>query len=888
MNLHGEPPTTDQNTRKRTGVKRWTDSFLTIQVLLAILLSPLLLLGQRSVMVAGVVEDERGAAIPGAKVTLVNQDTKQTQETTSGEDGNFSFKDVPPGNYQLKAEANGFEPDQRVVTLGPQELKPLKIKLKVGTVKQQLIVQADPAEELSTSDSDTASTKFDDDLLGGLPTPSEDILSLIGKFVSPAAQGAEGTSIVVDGVEGGQIDVPSSAIRRVRINRNPYSAAYQRPGRGRAEITLKRGHKSRFDGSFAVLARNSVFDARNAFAKSKPDLNRRLLQASIGGPLPGKRASFYLAGQRLMNDESAVVNAVTPAGPFNTNVPTPERRDRIFTRLQWWPTALHTLSASYTFRDQSLRNDDVGGFNLPEQGVSRGDHEHKVVLSYSALLSGTARNDLLFSFKKENERTGNQATTPAIVVNQAFTGGPSQSFLSDEKRSFELQNTATYIRGRHSLLFGARFRTDLIAAFEASNFGGTFEFASLAQFTAGAPFVFRVNQGDPNVAFTMHIFSAFLQDEFRLRPNLTLLFGLRYEWQSTTHDRNNFAPRFGFAFAPGKSKKTVVTGGAGIFYDTLPRTATQQSLLIDGVQLREVVIANPSFPNPFLSGQVISPPPSVVRLHPNTRSPYLLSTSIGVERELWRRNSLSLEYSYLHGVHLFRSRDVNAPLAPNGLRPNPNFLNIQQIESSALLQSQALTVTYRGRIGKSFKPYAQYVLSKSTNNTFGTFSLPANNYDLRPERGPADFDRRHRFNLAGVLALPRGYQLGSLLSVASGAPFDITTGFDNNGDTVANDRPPGVSRNTGRGPGSVQLDLRFTKAFNISRLWGGEQRSPIRHGLELSADAFNATNHTNVTSIVGVQSSPFFGRANSATAARTFQFSLKYLFSKSETKENSK
>ena len=888
MIKHRKPPAADQNTRLKTGVKRWTNSIMAIQLLLATLISPLLLLGQGGVTVAGVVEDERGAAIPGARVTLVNQDTKQTQETTSGEDGSFNFKDASPGNYQLTAEAHGFEPQQRVMTVGPQEPKPLRIKLKVGTVKQQLVVQADPAEELSTSDSDTASTKFDDGLLGGLPTPSEDVSSLIGRYVSPAAQGAEGTSIVVDGVEGGQIDVPSSAIRRVRINRNPYSAAFQRPGRGRAEITLKRGHKSRFDGSFAMVARNSVFDARNAFAKSKPDLNHRLLQASIGGPLPGKQASFYMAAQRLMNDESAVVNAVTPAGQFNTNVPTPERRDRIFTRLQWWPTALHTLSASYTFKDQALRNDNVGGFNLPEQGVSRGDHEHKVVLSYSALLSGTSRNDLLFSFKKESERTGNPATTPAIAVNQAFTGGPSQSFLSDEKRSFEFQDTAVYIRGRHSLLFGARFRTDRIDAFDASNFGGTFEFASLAQFTAGAPFVFRINQGDPNVAFTMHIFSGFVQDEFRLRPNLTLSFGLRYEWQSTANDHNNFAPRFGFAFAPGKSKKTVVTGGAGIFYDNLPRSATRQSLLINGVRLREVVIANPSFPNPFLGGQVISPPPSVVRINPTIRSPYLVQASIGVERELRRKNSLSLEYSYLHGVHLFRSRDINAPLSPNGLRPNPDFLNVNQVESTAFLRSQALTVTFRGRIGKSFKPYAQYVLSKSTNNTSGTFSFPADNYDLRSERGPADFDQRHRFNFAGVLVLPRGFQLGSLLSVASGAPFDITTGFDNNSDTVANDRPLGVTRNSGRGPGSVQLDVRFTKAFNISRLWDGEQRSHIRHGLELSMDAFNATNHTNVSSIVGAQSSPFFGRANSASAARTLQFSLKYLFSKSETKENSK
>jgi len=191
-----------------------------------------------------------------------------------------------------------------------------------------------------------------------------------------------------------------------------------------------------------------------------------------------------------------------------------------------------------------------------------------------------------------------------------------------------------------------------------------------------------------------------------------------------------------------------------------------------------------------------------------------------------------------------------------------------------------MTLTFRGRIGKVFKPYAQYVFSRSMNDTSGILTLPANNYDLRPEIGPADFDSRHRLNLMSVLELPWGFRLGSVLSVATGIPFNITTGFDNNGDTVANDRPPGVTRNTGRGPGTMELDVRFTKAFKISHLWNGDRQTDRGHTAEFSVDAFNVTNHTNVSSVVGDLSSPFFGRADAAAPARTLQFSARYFFRK--------
>ena len=411
---------------------------------------------------------------------------------------------------------------------------------------------------------------------------------------------------------------------------------------------------------------------------------------------------------------------------------------------------------------------------------------------------------------------------------------------------------------------------------DQSNFGGTFEFGSLDQLKAGTPLFFRINQGAPQAAFTVYKAHGFLQDEMTLTRDVTVTLGLRYDWQSTVNDRTNLAPRAGVAWVPPAGrKKTVVRGGAGVFYDDLPRAATERALLFDGMRLSETVIAQPSYPDPFGSGQLLSPPPSTVRLAPDLRSPYVAQASVGIEQELWGRNQLAADYMVTRGAQQFRSRNLNAPVSGTGQRSDPAFLNLNQVESTGHARSQAMTVSWQGRVGRAFRPYVQYVLSKTTNDTAGLFALPADNFALAAETGPADFDRRHRLNLVGTLALPKAIQTGLVLSVGSGLPYDITTGFDDNGDTLANDRPLGVTRNTGRGPSTVQLDVRITKTLARSRRGDQGQK---RDGVDVMVDVFNAINRMNVTGIAGALSSPFFGRASAAASARTVQFSVKYSF----------
>src|SRR5207249_106712 len=190
---------------------------------------------------------------------------------------------------------------------------------------------------------------------------------------------------------------------------------------------------------------------------------------------------------------------------------------------------------------QTSNNRGTGGFNLPERGMGADRHSHKVTVSDNALLPPNWSYNLLFTVTTEEERSGKAATAPAIVVNQAFSAGPSQTSTEDQTRTFNVESTGTYYgRAGQTLMFGARARADRLDASDASNFGGTFEFPSLARFAAGAPQIFRINRGDPNIAFSVYRVNGFLQDEIRVTPHLTLTFGVRYDWQSTTTDRNNF------------------------------------------------------------------------------------------------------------------------------------------------------------------------------------------------------------------------------------------------------------------------------------------------------------------------------------------------------------
>jgi len=836
---------------------------------------------QATVTLSGQVEAPTGEPLPGAKLILGGQEGK-VAEAVSGADGVFRFDHVVAGRYLLKVEAEGCRPVEMPLDLAAtRRPPPLAIRMKLG-VAEEVTVTESISEDRLAADANADAVKFDDDLLESLPLSDggQGLLDLATDFLSPAALGASGVSIVVDGMEAGDIGVPMWNVKRVVINRDPYSAEYRRPGSARVEIVTNDGSRSHFHGGTSFRYRDSALDARNAFASAKPELQDQRIEGGFGGPLDGRGAAFFVGLEHDNVQEAKVVNARTPGGPVNLAVPATRQSSGASARVDLRPGVINRLALRYDFSQQLDGNRGVGGLRLPEQAFDASDRQHRIQLSARNFWTDHLLSDLRLRLERRDSRRGAPIGGPAVEVQGAFTGGAPQTFRSQRTSLAELQGAASYTRGRHELRFGGGLRLQFVEATDRSNFGGTFAFASLDDLARRTPLVYTISRGPGQASLSWRDGEAFVQDEVKLRPDLRLLAGLRWDWESLLRDANNLGPRLALAYSPGAGK-TVLRAGFGVFYERLPGDVGLRSVLYDGERLQELVLSRPSYPDPWGSSAA-TVPPSVFRLAPGLTTPHLAQTSFSLERTLGHVHA-SVEYSYLRGADLFRARDVNAPRPGTGVRPDPRYLNVVEAESSGHMRGHALTVSLRGRLGRWLKATARYTLSSTRDDAASTqpgaglsLSLPANSYDPGGEMARADSDRRHRFNMATVLKLPARFTLGAVLAVASGAPFDITTGSDDNHDTVVNDRPPGLPRNAGEGAGMARLDLRLARLFKAPTPFA---RPHSKHGqLALGLDAFNALNRTNAGEYVGVLTSPFFGRPITAQSARTIRLSLRYQF----------
>ena len=850
-------------------------------------------LGQSKGVLRGTVEDASAQVVVGANVTLRNQTTSQELLTNSDEEGYFQFLGIAAGPYTLTVTRPGFKTTELPVNIEDHGDNQIHVVLQVAAEVESVRVSAnDITMPLASQNIDVV--ELDHHWMDNLPSKEADPLAVPSLFVSPAATGTMGPMILVDGVEASALEVPLASIKRILVNKSPYSAEFARPGRGRIEIFTRKGNRQDYHTNVTFLARNSALDARNAFAQVQPPSQREISEAELDGPL-GQRARFLVAGRYLTSDDSSIIHAQTPAGLLVENVSVPEHNTRLFGRFEFDLTPKHTLTLIYKFKNKAQQNQGIRSFDLPERGTDFSIHESEVKLFERAILSPKFLNDLRLSYKDEPQQTTSLSSQQAILVLGAFNSGGAQISQRQQEKAGSIQDIATVVWGRQTITFGGGARPRYFYVTDSSNFGGTFTFPSLAAYSAGKPELFTMNQGNPRISLTQNEYFSFLQDEVQVRPSFSLSLGLRYEWQSNLDYYHNFAPRVALAYAPGQGPM-VLRGGFGIFYDRQPDILMHQAALYNGTQGHQIVLTNPGYPVPF--DPASPPPPSLLSIAPGIRPPYLMQASVGVERKLGRgKNFVAVDYTMVRGLNLYRTRNINAPLPGTDIVPDPNFGNIDQFESSGRSRSNSLTVSLQTTLRNRLNLLGQYIFSKSMDDTSGFASLPANNYDLGSEYGRADYDRRHRFNLIGTYRFHWGFRAGTVVNLNSGIPFNITTGLLNNGDLVPTARPPGVGRNTGNGPGYATVDLHFAKRFvfrsegpsnalpavrapRLARLAdaGAESSEGRVSQLEFAIDAFNAFNHTNFKNYVGTLTSPFFGRANAANPPRQVQVTAKYHF----------
>jgi len=823
--------------------------------------------------VTGVVLDTTGGVLPNADVVLTTTSGGTVQQTTADAAGNFRFDAVPQGRYEVHVAFEGFQPTTSRVTVGARPPSPLRITLPLASVKQEVTVSNQAAEVSTGAATNSDAVTIDQAMLDSLPVFDQDLISTLSRFLDAGALGNGGATVVVNGMEVSALRVSASAVQQIKINQDPYSAEYARPGRGRIEILTKPG-SSEYHGEANVFFRDAALDAQNAFAFTKPDDRKHIVEGTLGGPVgSGGKTSFMLSGHDQVEDQQAFVYAVGLDGIIQQVAPQANRQSLIAGSITRQVSNAVTIAVRPNYEYESSKNRGVGGTTLVGAGTNFEHREEQITYTQQTIFRPTLVSQFQVLFGHEREPTVSVSPAQGLVVAGAFTGGGGQGDLTRTETHMQLNASLGWTKGRHLVQAGFQLPDWSERGFDdRTNFGGTFYFASLPPYQAGRPYAFVQQRGNGVLSFLEKQVGAYVKDDFQWSPSVTLSYGVRYDWQNYFGDTNNLAPRSSIAYAPGAKKTNVIRAGVGVFNDRSGPVAIADLLHYQPGGLVKSVITDPGFPDPYANGPAVAQPPSLVVLAPDVQIPQTVQYSVGVDHQLSKSTTLSVTYTGSHGFHLFRSRDINAPPPPlYQSRPDPTVGVLREIESSGRQQSDSLSVTLRGRMTKWFNGQAQYALARTHNDTNGINWFPANDYDLSGEYARADFDRRQRLVLLGRVAPRKIADIGVSLTVNSAGPYTELLGVDVYNNARGRARPPGVARNTLEAAGFASLDLRIARDIPLGP--GKSERE-----LTIGADVFNVTNRVNYGSFVGTIGSPLFLQPTSARPPRQVQLSARFKF----------
>jgi len=853
----------------------------------------------------GTITDPSAAVVPNADVHVTGAGGQAHDAKTDGK-GQYTVA-LPPGQYSVQVTSPGFiAATKQDVAVTNGQATSLDIALEISVSAAQVDVSASGVGAVAVDPSQNSSAiVLDQSDLNALPDDPDDLAQQLSSMAGPSA-GPNGAQIFVDGFSGGQLP-PKSSIREIRINSNPFASEFDSPGFGRIQVFTRPGTDNYHAGAFFTYG-NHALDTRNPFVNGDmPNYDNRQISGNASGPL-GKHLSWSLdVGQRKFNTAQLINAIVLGPGPtftpttFNQTYATPSTNLQINPRLDIALNNNNTLVLRY-FRSTGSSENGVGNFNLPSQ-VTYGTNRYNTAQITETMVIGTKSvNEILFQIN-DSRNNSNAAgfSGPTVNVASAFTSGGSSAANYNRNRQYELTESNTITAGAHTLKVGARVRQVELRTQSISNYNGTYTFTtpqnSSAPCLAGydnptsinvyqqtqimlaagipmseilsegcGPSSYSLNAGPTQFGKNQFDAGIFGQDDWRVRPNFTLSSGLRYEMQTNVSDHFDLAPRVAISWAPGGKQgaqsKTVLRAGSGLFYTRFPLNDVLNTYRYNGFGQQNYDISSAAAKNDpvalALAQQALAyyststgfPPLSllaangqaVYKIDGNLRGSYMIQSAASIERSLPGRTTMTVNVTDSRGVHDMRTRQINAPFPGTSTLPYPDQSYIYLYEDSGIYKELQVVTSANTRLNSHISLNGFYAWSDYHSNTNGLLS---DQYNAALDWGRAAIPT-NRVNIFGTVGLPFGWTGSPIFSWNSATRYNITSGYDFNGDGVNNDRPafaaPGADCNSptikctafgnfniapgpgdtiipinyGVGPSQWRVDLRLSRNFG----WG--------------------------------------------------------------------
>ncbi|MGA2769707.1 MAG: TonB-dependent receptor [Bryobacteraceae bacterium] len=857
--------------------------------------------------IRGRVTDVAAASVPQAKVTILNDDTGFTRQIATDENGYYVFPNLPLGSYTVTIEKEGFEKERHpgvALTAGAEAV--VEVQLNVGAVTTEIEVTGGAAivEPSRVNTGRTIGHAEIDNLPLTSRNPYNFIIFQPGVSGHPNAELGIPRTLNMNGLldrinyqMDGMVDTETDRyglrlfpisdiyVREVQTVSNSFAPEFGDTAGNIYNVITNSGTNTPH-GEFYYIGRPIALAARPmllALSSPKPDLSLADYAVNASGAIV-KDKLFVFGGYEHLKRGLPAPNTIAASDaaaiglPASLLVVAPSVQHAQFLnfRVDWNVSNKHQVFLRYNyFRNEYPFNTAVGGKNALDAASDFRDRAHVLGAQVLSTFSPTVLNELRFGWPYRNEHhfadpltgTGPQINISGVAI---FNGSTGVGDRYQEKIP-NLNDSVTVIRGAHTLKAGFGFQQNQDT--QTADVYSQYNFASVAQYLAakaGNPFSYNTYAtviGLPGAWYHSFFWNWFAQDSFQARPNLLLIFGVRYDrFQGPAADPNapfsysqhfrtpgkDFAPRLGLAWSV--TPETVVRASIGMFYEPVPTNLWYNTFINSGnpqaysASIPAASPLAPAFPKVLtLTPGVVPPSADITTITPNFRNAYTINSSFQVTRALTKNDSLTVGYvntgarelTYLRNLNLVNptgyladGRPIYSATQSAATRLDSRFNNITLQDVGAITSYNAMVVNFQHRIAQGFQVSASYTWSHSISDAPDSNSFEENvfiedNTSRQRDRGNSHVNRPSALTLTAFLAphtsssnkawswLANHNELALLGNFSAGDEQNVTSTKNLNNDTKAATRPLFIGRDTVRGPDIYQFDVRYTRSFFV-------------------------------------------------------------------------